>query len=467
MHQPGAALHAIMPTIHATHWLQLATLIALACASVSAGPWHTQADTNPCERFGSAPAVFVGEIGELTRHSMRPAPDLHPIEITALPVTVERSFRGVTANSVVYLYPLGAAEPGADAALKAGGRYLVSGFFNFGELKDLVMPVMVKPAEEAADDLAYLESVDSSSKTGSLSGLLVQGNPFDVQNRKPLPGITIRFRSRQTAVETVSDDNGRYSVLLPEGRVSIEPWLPDHLVGRETAEIRAGGCTSHSVVVQLNGRIRGRVLRPDASPMTWMVDLRPVKRGGDSYIPERSVRANKNGEYEFAAVPPGDYLVGLNLNLPPGNGAAFPATYYPGTVRREDAVAVTVGQGTVHEGIDFTLVDSIPAGKLEIRIQDPVGASSAVVCLQDISKPPAAPGGTYTFQPPTPLIIDVLEGSRYRLIAHVDLPNGHTESDIVELTGASGPQTLTVTATLPGRVHSHGDACSTIWLNRR
>ena len=154
----------------------------------------------PCERFDSLPAVFVGEIGELTRHSMRPAPDLHPIVITALPVTVERSFRGVTANTVVYLYPLDAA-----ASPKAGSRYLVSGSFNFGELKDVVMPVMVKPIEEAADDLAFLESVDPSSKTGSISGLIVQGSPFDVQNRKPLPGVTIRFRSRDTTVDTVSD----------------------------------------------------------------------------------------------------------------------------------------------------------------------------------------------------------------------------------------------------------------------
>ena len=110
-----------MPTIHPAHryTARLATSIALAFASVSAGPWHTQADMTPCERLGSEPAVFVGEIGEPTRHSIRPAPDLHPIEITALPVKVERSFRGVTANAVVYLYPLDAS-----AAPKAGGRYL-------------------------------------------------------------------------------------------------------------------------------------------------------------------------------------------------------------------------------------------------------------------------------------------------------------------------------------------------------
>ena len=137
------------------------------------------------------------------------------------------------------------------------------------------MPGMVKPVEEAADDLAFLESVDSSSKTGSISGLLVQGSPFDVQNRKPLPGVTIRFRSHDTAVETLSDDNGRYSVLLPDGLVRIEPLLPDHLVGRGSAEIKNGGCTSHTVVVQFNGRVRGEV--PQAPPqvlLQWRCHIR-------------------------------------------------------------------------------------------------------------------------------------------------------------------------------------------------
>ena len=158
--------------------------------------------------------------------------------------------------------------------------------------------------------------------------------------------------------------------------------------------------------------------------------------------------------------------MGLNLNRPADRGAPYPATYYPGTVHREAAVPVAVGEGTVHEGIDFAPVNSIPSGKLEIRMPDLVGAVTSVVCFQNISKPPAVPGGTYSFRPQRPLIIDVLEGLRYRFIAHVDRPNGHTESDIVELTAASGHQTLTVTATLPGRAHSHGDACSTIWINR-
>jgi len=459
-----------MLTFHFSHRraVQLVSLIfvAFAMARLSARPGSPQDTMTPCERFGTEPAVFVGEVGAPTRHRMKPAPDLPSIEITALAVTVERSFRGVVAKAVVYLYPLDAAMA---AAPVAGRRYLVYGSFNFGELKDVVMPVLMKPTEEAADDLAFLESADPTSKSGSISGVLVQGNLSNAgQKRQPLPGVTIRFRSRDTIVEAVSDDKGRYSVFdLPEGPVRIELLLPDHLVGNRNVEIRAGGCTPQVLVAELNGRIRGRVLRPDASPMTWLVTLLPAHSSGGSFDPSgRSVGADQNGDYEFSVLPPGEYLVGVNLNRPPDNGAPFPATYYPGTVRRQEAVPVVVGEGTVHEGIDLTLSDPIRPGKLEIRIQDVVGSSSSVVCLQDITTPPSAPGGTYPAAPPTPVVIDVLEGSRYRLIVHVEHPNGHLESDIVEVTVAPGHPTLTMSATLRGRAHS-GDPCSTVWFNRR
>jgi hypothetical protein len=471
LHRPDLQVRAIMFTRHLSRRraVPLVSLIffVFAMTRLSARPGAPQDTMTPCERFGTAPAVFVGQLGAPSRHRIELAPELGSIEITALAVTVERSFRGVVANAVVYLYPLDAAMISAPVQ---GGRYLIYGSFNFGELKDVVMPVLIKPVDQAADDLAFLESSDPTSKSGSISGVLIQGNLSNAdQKRKPLPGVTIRFRSRATIVEAVSDDHGRYSVSdLPEGFVKIEPLLPDHLVGNSNVEIRAGGCTPQVLVAELNGRIRGRVLRPDTSPMIWLVSLLPANPRGGYLGPQgRSVRADQNGDYEFSVLPPGEYLVGVNVNRPPDNGAPFPATYYPGTVRRQEAVPVVVGEGTVHEGIDITLSDPIRSAKLEIRIDDVDGSSSSVVCLQNITTPPSAPGGTYPSAPRKPVVIDVLEGSRYRVMAHVEHPSGHLESDVVEVTVAPDHPPLTVSATLRGRAHSQGDPCGAFHASRR
>jgi len=447
-------------------------LVVFAIARLSARSESPQDTMTPCERFGTMPAVFVGEIGAPTRHRMKAAPDGALIEITAVPVTVERSFRGVGANTVVYLYPLEAAAGAASSgsAPAPGGRYLIYGAFNFGDLKDVVMPVAVKPFDEAADDLAFLAAADPTSKSGSVSGVLVQGSMSNSeQKRTPLPSVTIRFRSGDTIVEAVTDDKGRYSVFdLPEGLVKMEAVLPDYLFGRGVVEVRAGGCTPQSIVAELNGRIRGRVLHQDGSPMTWMVSLLPVNLGGGHVDPRgRTARADQNGDYEFSVVAPGEYLVGVNLNLPPNNGAPVPPTYYPATTRRQEAVPVIVGEGTVHGGIDITLPAPIRPVKLEVRIPELVGASSVVVCLQDITNPFTGPGGTYSAAPPAPVVIDGFEGSRYRLMAHVERPGGHLESEVVEVTGAPGHPALTLSPTLRADAHAPGDPCGAFSIRRQ
>jgi hypothetical protein len=194
--------------------------------------------------------------------------------------------------------------------------------------------------------------------------------------------------------------------------------------------------------------------------LTWLVTLVPVNQRRDDIERDgRHVRADAKGDYEFSALPPGEYLVGVNLNRRPDNGAPFPPTYYPGTLRREEAVPVVVGQGTVHDGVDFTLGDSIRQGKLEIRIQDSAGVATTVVCLADIGDPRTVSGATYPSGLGKPTMVEVLEGSRYRFFAHIERSNGHTESETIELTGAAGHQVLTVSATLPGRRHPPGDPC--------
>lgn len=445
---------------------QLVGTTVLVCASAPVLAAAAQEQMTPCELFGTQPASFVGEIGEPIRHWLKAAPDVQPIQILALPVTVERSFRGVAVNSVVYLYPIEAAMVVAPAA---GRRYLVYGAFNFGKLKDVVMPVAMKPIEEAADDLAFLEVAGASATTGSIHGVLAQGNRFNTDQRTPLPGVTIRFRSGETNLEVVSDDSGRYAVSgLPEGLVSIDPLLPDHLVAKWGAQITAGGCTPQYLLAELNGRIRGRVILPDQSPMTWMVDVLPVDpRREDIERRGRDVRADKNGEYEFSALPPGEYLVGVNLIGPPGSGTPFPLTYYPGTRHREEATAIAVGRGTIHEAIDFTLHDPIKAGKLEVRIEDAGGAATIAVCFKDVTSSFAAPGGTYRQREPgSPIAIDVLAGSRYRFVAHVERQDGHSESDVVELTAEPGHQTMIVRANRRARNHLPGDECGLFFDSR-
>jgi hypothetical protein len=69
------------------------TLALSLAASASA-----QEDWNPCERFGKNDATFVGQVGMLTRHSIKIA-DRPTENLLVYPVVVEQSFRGVPAGA--------------------------------------------------------------------------------------------------------------------------------------------------------------------------------------------------------------------------------------------------------------------------------------------------------------------------------------------------------------------------------
>ncbi len=415
-----------------------------------------QDDMTPCERFGTYAATFVGEAGEPTHHWMKYDPDRAAIRIPVLPLVVEQAFRGVTPGSTVYLSP-----PNLPTVTVTGRRYLVYGSFNFGDVSDVVTALRLTPVEEATNDLSFLSNRDVlSSTTGRVYGAAVQGSRFAGSPRRPLAGVSVRFRSEDWLTETVTDAEGRYDVpALPEGFVRIEPMLPDRLATWEAGsiEVRAGGCTPHHIIAEWNGRIRGRVLRPDQRPLTGMVDLVPVDpRREDFERDGRSVRANKNGEYEFAGVPPGEYRVGVNLRRPPDAGGPFAATYFAGTTRLEEAAKVSVGEGTEHNGIDFAIPAALKRGQLEVRAAAVAGVGVVSVCLGFGST-----GATYrSAAPGEPVHIDVVEGSPYRFWAHVEGSAGsHWESNAVDVVGAPGRRVVTLNATKPGRAHSPGFEC--------
>jgi hypothetical protein len=318
-----------------------------------------------------------------------------------------------------------------------------------------------------AADLAFPDAAASRSG-GTIYGTLTAGRMDDVSwPRRPLPGITIRFVSSTATVETVTGDDGRFVVSgVPEGSVRIEPLLPDGLQMQSAGtDVRAGACTELSLVAEFNGRVHGVVRHADGTPMTWLVDAVPV----DPLLValgsgQRSVRANDRGDFEFAGVPPGAYLVGVNLLRPASLAEPYAPTYFPGTTARDDAVPIVVGEGANRNGIELTLHDPILNGQLQLVVLSDQGPGDVSVCMRDISTAMGKFGRTYTPSAPgEPVTITVLEGEKYQVLAHVERSTSHSESEVVEVVGVTGPQTLTLRADAEALSHPPGFNCQSFF----
>ena len=316
------------------------------------------------------------------------------------------------------------------------------------------------PVENAANELAVLDAAALVGGRGTIYGAVVAG-PAGATGvpRIPFPGVRIRLNSKGFATDTFTDSDGRFVVTgVPEGFVDIESQLPDGWRGGGARiDVGPGGCTRLDLVARLNGRVRGRVLHADGTPMTWMVDLIPVDlRREPAADPPRSVRADKDGDYQFDGVQPGAYLIGVNLRHPESLAEPYRPTFFPGTSNREEAVPVIVGAGSVHDGVNLVLRDPLMKGQLEVWVQSDAVSGDASLCVSHIS---ATATQWVRYSQPTPVTVEVIEGERFRLVGHVEGRDSHYESEVVEVIGMPGRRTLTLRANVPARTHPPQDEC--------
>lgn len=308
------------------------------------------AELAPCDAFGAARAVFVGQAGVpvVARVTF---PDGLRTTLKLSPVTVERAFRGV-AGEMMYITPAG-----METYLTPGERYLVYG-------RDYGFPniVMSGPAygtkllRNATRDLEFLESFDASASGGTITGVL-EADESDAahigSDVRPLPQIPVRLVSPAFTATTSTAEDGQFVFYgVPPGVYRAEPLLPDDLAVNDspaptTVLVSPGGCAALPVHAVPNGRITGFLKGGGGGPaVADIVALMPADLKRDE--PDRyfqSVSVAGDGRFEFAHVRPGRYVLGrLAFTL---NGERIPATYYPGVAMRSEAAVIVVGRSDI------------------------------------------------------------------------------------------------------------------------
>ena len=163
-------------------------------------------------------------------------------------------------------------------------------------------------------------------------------------------------------------------------------------------------------------------------------------------MPNSHASTNDRGEFSFSAVPPGDYLLGINVSQEPSSGAAFRPTYFPGTTDRLQATPVTVGLGTEHTDIEWVVSSRLRDGAIEVSFDthgQPQKNMGVCVTMFD-AKNQNKGGAGYERRSDMPVVVQIVEGVRYRLIAYAETPMGFAESEVLDLIGSPGRQRVTL-----------------------
>jgi len=214
--------------------------------------------------------------------------------------------------------------------------------------------------------VALLTSLPATSQGGSS---VIEGVVTQAGTGEPIPGTRIILYGSGPARETRTDERGRFAIAgVSQGHYNVsaqrEGYLGAGIDGKFQLSVSAPVNVDErqpiapvTLTLAMGGVISGRVLDPAGRPLpnTNVEVLTPNSRE------RRTSGNNDRGEFRFAGLAPGQYVVAASQPTRPNASVrdTYVRTYYPGTIESSRAVPVTVTFGSEVPGIDFTMQTSI------------------------------------------------------------------------------------------------------------
>jgi hypothetical protein len=353
-------------------------------------------------------------------------------------------FRGLQAPNVSVL-TAGGGSAACGYSFKRGERYLVYATRN-AQVAGLVTSTCsrTRPLAEATDDLQFLQTLSAPGDRARLSGTvthwerdLATGEP---RNYGVVQDLRVNVIGKGTVLDAWTDDAGRFDVRLPPGKYDVTFLPPPGFSTRDlqhSVELRdPRSCAVLDWSVRFDGRIRGVVQRPpgDAGttiPVELMAAEAVGKRGNIEVL---RTSADAGGGFEFTEVPPGRYLVGVDLITRMDPKEVFPTTFHPGTPDATAATVVELRGGEERELAPMTLPPARRAHRLvgTVVFEDGSPAVGAFISLSDGIATfrqvavgiKTGPDGTFTFL--------VHEGLSY-------IARAWTDGERKQVSGTAGP----------------------------
>jgi hypothetical protein len=338
--------------------------VAAAVSLVGAGAWRADACTcispgPPCQAFWKAEAVFdatVERIEPTTRQQDVGDNHVMTLRENRVHLRVSQSWKGPAPGP---LDVITAADPGGGMCgydFKPGRRYLVFAYKHpaTGEWSTSICSA-TREYDGTGETAAFLASLTQPAKGGRIFGSVKALVPsFATEPSSPTHPLEARLRLVGEGRERViASTGGRFEFTgLAAATYRLELQPPEGYSAREPGQSievpDARACVQADYNLQPAGRIVGRVLEADGRPagrMTTIEVTTPEARAHPTYgLPKVSGYTQENGDLEITGLPPGRYIVGVNLSDLPSKYRPHARTLYPSEGGEPTIVTLGVGQ---------------------------------------------------------------------------------------------------------------------------
>jgi hypothetical protein len=361
----------------------------------------------PCQALGTAAAVFVGTVMEmkeqprLTIEEARKRADAGELQWAQrrYKFSVERWFSGGSGPEAEVATGFGGGDCGYE--FERGVAYIV--YANGGEGgKPLTTSICsrTKRLQAADEDLEFLRNAAAREPGVVLTGTVLRSRKSLRDDRRttssPLADAALVLEGVEGRQTTRTDAQGRYSFRgLKAGTYRLRLQLPEVLtVHRPDYELRVSsrGCASHDFEVFDNGRISGTTSDETGQPAAGvLLTLRDAADFDNVEAHAMYARTDGEGRYSFEGVPPGRYVIAVNMTRYPeykDPTNAFPRVYYPGVLEPTAAGVITVGEGEAVAERDLRLPAPRAAREIELQVvwEDGQPVPNASVTFRDVTQ---------------------------------------------------------------------------------
>ena len=230
-----------------------------------------------------------------------------------------------------------------------------------------------KPVSLATEDLLYLDNMKKRRGKTRVSGKYGGWSNQDMV----VAHRSIRIAGDDNVYETFTDEKGFFEIYdLPPGTYQLEPEIPEgwrldkwgvRLYSNPPGRLNSPKSLkfvlqpkkhfSINLAFQPDNAVEGRIVGPKGNALvkTWAYLRKPDDLMNETAGASWRGCTDENGRFRIESVPPGAYVLVLNLSGTPRSQEPFPTVFYPSTTELEKAVTINVGLGQTVKDVNVTV----------------------------------------------------------------------------------------------------------------